>query len=68
MSDWNSIDSAPKDGRKVLLCEIVNGEYVQWPETFYRDAGDWYSAIDGASLTVKHTHWMPLPSAPTAKQ
>jgi hypothetical protein len=60
---WRPIETAPRDGRKVLLCEIKNGEYEEWPETFYWD-GDWYAAIDGCSLTISHTHWQPLPAPP----
>lgn len=64
--DWQDISTAPKDGRKVILCRInERGDYGDFPETFYYDSGDWYSAIDGASLTTKHSHWLPLPPPPS---
>ena len=62
--EWQPIETAPKDGRNVILCEIVDGEYSQYPETFSFRGGKWISAIDGSSLTVAHNYWMPLPAPP----
>jgi hypothetical protein len=69
MSQWQSIDTAPK-GKVVLLWGPTdisdNGTITNWKmETGYwiRDGWIW----DGRSLRpydVKPTHWMPLPEPP----
>jgi hypothetical protein len=64
--EWQPIETAPRDGRKVLLCRVnARGDYEEWPETFYYDEGDWYAAIDGAAIVTGHSHWMPLLPPPT---
>ena len=62
---WQPIETAPKDGRWVLLCTITeDGDYNCYPEAFRYEKGEWYSAIDGSAITTKFTHWMPLPEPP----
>jgi hypothetical protein len=63
---WQTIESAPKDGRKIILCSCREGYgYVAFPETFYWLDGDWFAEVDGQAVTTRFTHWMPLPPAPT---
>jgi hypothetical protein len=74
MSDWQPIDTAPKDGTEILL---FDGEVVT--------VGGWISEVDqGAdyegqgliapgwwSLALKDnkpTHWQPLPPPPVTPQ
>lgn len=69
MSDkWMTIDSAPKDGRKVLLWQPGRAPYLG-----SRDADDseWWTDEDWANdahrifpPTCEPTHWMPIPPAP----
>ena len=57
MSDWQPIDTAPKDGTEVLLWWFrrhVVGSYV---------AGGWTDESLG-QYDVSPTHWMPLPEPP----
>ena len=65
--EWQSIETAPNDGTKVLLW--VDGQV---------DIGDWLPAIhpwnnsawwvESGQVTARNpTHWMPLPEAPNAK-
>lgn len=61
---WQDISTAPKDGRKILICLHRGGEYIEWPETVFWDCGYWIAAIDGQQLLTKFTHWMPLPETP----
>ena len=70
MGKWRKIDSAPKDGRHVLLA--VNQDPPAFvSEGYYEADGDrgWYQANthwtdyhDGSLTNV--THWMPLPDPP----
>jgi hypothetical protein len=60
--DWQPIETAPKDGTRVLLLlsnrEIFSGWGTE-REGFYR-----YHA-DGSDIGwLNPTHWMPIPSAP----
>ena len=70
MSEWKTMDSAPKDGTDVLL----HGPSVSWkrppvvagwfgePET---DQPGWYSYDEPEELLrFSPTHWMPLPAPP----
>lgn len=69
MDDWQPIETAPKDGTRVLAC---------WPEKrlenpfFYIAVGhyrehrkSWYVVN---SPQKKPTHWMPLPVPPKTSQ
>jgi hypothetical protein len=58
---WRTIESAPKDGRKMLG---LIGEDEVGTIWWHRDAyeGEWW--MDEADSEPEPTHWMPLPSAP----
>lgn len=68
-SNWQSIDSAPKDGTHVLVAldEIV-GEaqyYIEdgrEHEGWYWNDQHWTDAVGGEPF--QPTHWMPLPPPP----
>ncbi len=62
MSEWQPIETAPKDGTKILVWWRVSKVYglVAWGE--YNDgSGEWQ---DEAGDVSGMTHWMPLPKAP----
>ena len=64
MTDWKTIDSAPKDGTLILLFEPGNKSIpddVGFVCAGIWDAENWY---DGVSGYPEPTHWMPLPSPP----
>ena len=77
MSDWKPIDTAPKDGTKILLYEdgIIEG-YFEVNEKYIKDHKAWGGEGYWKSLwTPEHgcgccgddnepTHWMPLPKGP----
>jgi hypothetical protein len=57
MRGWIPIESAPKDGRKVLLCHLANEPFI----------GRWHNPlgwVDQYSMRDP-THWQPLPPPPT---
>lgn len=60
--EWQSIDSAPKDGTLVL---VANAERIiriaLWQETWR----EWH-AIPGKYSFAAPTHWMALPSPPSS--
>lgn len=66
MSQWQPVESAPKDGTLILaflpesaLMKIV---FARWDDEFacwYDDKGESAFPID-----VEVTHWMPLPEPP----
>ena len=68
MSEWKTIDSAPKDGTAFLGFQATPGDWegqmaVCWWSSFHDRAGP----IDGFVLGqggLYPTHWQPLPSLP----
>ena len=68
MHQWQPIETAPKDGGKIIVYpffgKVVVAEHVNLP---YIKKG-WFvndSSQDGLGYeNVKLTHWMPLPQSP----
>lgn len=67
-ADWRDMESAPKDGRQILLHGLVQLPSVDAGKestvvAYWADINGggwvWYGA-----LSTVWTHWMPLPSAP----
>lgn len=64
MSEWQPIETAPKDGTKVILCEADQPSDVcmgWFMEGEWRDYGD--LGCNGM-CNYEPTHWMPLPIVP----
>jgi hypothetical protein len=62
---WQPIESAPKDGREILLSSTRDRFYIgvgQWAE-----ADSTMNCIEGWfwAYANRPTHWMPLPQPPT---
>ena len=77
MSEWRSIESAPKNGTLVLVCDphldypVTVGAYFKGDRddaTGRFQRGDWagWLSMDGDHLASisNPTHWMPLPEPP----
>ena len=78
--DWQSIETAPKDGTEIWLyredCDAFLGRWIApcdfLNEDEYKDADgwdepDWFFAdfVHGGRVTDgAPTHWMPLPDPP----
>jgi hypothetical protein len=68
MSEWQPIETAPKDGtaflgynagrERIYLIESVHVEYDS--KTTWQDRAGYYN--------ITLTHWMPLPPPPVAPQ
>lgn len=72
MGEWQTIESAPKDGREVDLWvrphdAFANGNPGRVPNAAYKD-GAWWRPIGGVRAPVVScgvpTHWLPLPAPP----
>ena len=70
MSEWQPIETAPKDGATILLY-FPKGYWADDRDIaigFWSD-GDWYSGeADSTPMTgfgSFPSHWMPLPEPPT---
>ena len=60
MSDWQSIETAPKDGTMILIYEADIGWIYH--SCWCKNSGiEWWG---GTGLHQNFTHWMPLPKPP----
>ena len=62
MSEWQPIETAPKDGSHFLGAEFWDNKW--WYEEI------WYShtwKFGGGNFLTKPSHWMPLPKPPVAE-
>jgi hypothetical protein len=70
-ASWQPIETAPKDGTSVLLCDGDRMEVCWWGKDslFVNEASYWvYGECQGEyndRQTFDHpSHWMPLPTPP----
>ena len=60
---WQPIETAPKDGRKILVCSNIGFiAFARWKVIF--GEGNWNTMGGGITQPDDITHWMPLPKAP----
>jgi len=71
MSNWQSIETAPKDGTTVILSgiySVATGAAVHPRNEYNRvDSGYWSGGrwqTGSFHIWEKATHWMPLPEPP----
>lgn len=70
--EWKPIETAPKDGRPIILGGPgVSGEgfWMGDPDRNYRELTGWFYSDDDV-LTARPTnptHWMPLPEPPNVE-
>ncbi len=57
---WQPIETAPKDGTRVLLYEPRDDEHMI--EVGFWDYDSWYGPVH--VYTIWPTHWQPLPTPP----
>jgi hypothetical protein len=61
MSDWQTIESAPRDGTPILSWDGVRRVVIIWST---RDKGWFLDGADDRPDWTGVTHWMPLPEPP----
>ena len=73
MSEWQPIETAPKDGTYIIAYFPSHGRREAYAESAYfvdleleddPGRGVWVWSQDGDEPQVQPTHWMPLPEAP----
>ncbi len=73
MSDWKPIETAPRDGKIIL---VWNHSYGHWIASFrpplsnepgFYDHRAMWEWRDSYGRFATPTHWMPLPQAPMSK-
>ena len=71
MSEWQKIETAPKDGTLILVCDKKHEWIItaSWDdaetETNHYDKAGWFSnACCDGFMTCNATHWQPLPEPP----
>jgi hypothetical protein len=70
MSDWQPIETAPKDGTSVLLLELLfedlGAQAQNYTVATFRRRDGWVADIECKPMSHqdKITHWMPLPDPP----
>lgn len=69
MTDWQPIETAPKDGTSVLFYlrhgGFCFGGWQEWEDSTGKSMSAWQD--NGEGFTLDPTHWMPLPAPPEAK-
>lgn len=67
MTEWQPIETAPKDGTAIWVATIYNGHgtgFMEPVRTYRHHYGEWTNIYTYNSIDWKPTHWMPLPAAP----
>jgi hypothetical protein len=71
MVDWQPIETAPKDGTRILLWDTDEAVIAKWGEISMGGAEGWQIAVVNMVGDVNYyeaafnpTHWMPLPEPP----
>jgi hypothetical protein len=63
---WLPIESAPRDGTRILAYEDGNHYALEWCQEFPEPDGGYWKCFCGQYVTItpEPTHWMPLPAPP----
>lgn len=65
---WQTIDSAPRDGTDILITNGTDTEVCYWRSYQRVEGGEWqgnyYDGYDFNYVHKKPTHWMKLPAPP----
>ena len=69
MTDWQPIETAPRDGTEILALQVDGRELTYTAVHWETMAEEWrdYSASGAAGFTpFEPQYWMPLPEPPCA--
>jgi len=61
MTEWMPIESAPRDGRMILVADICRDVRLMF---WSPNAGRFLEGNDRGGLRIPEAFWMPLPTAP----
>ncbi len=64
MSEWQPIESAPKDGTRVLLGLNYKGRSIVTDDNWSDEHDQWVEWYDIAGDEIEPSHWMPLTPVP----
>jgi hypothetical protein len=67
MTAWQPIETAPKDGSVLLVCEVGLDSSMTYAVAFWgaqQDGVETWFGLDLLPLGYSLTHWMPLPEPP----
>jgi len=71
-SDWQPIETAPKDGTEILVWRKpirVVAQWVKKDQSFgVEDSWTFLTEAEGYDSDYRPTHWMPLPLPPEEPQ
>lgn len=62
MSEWQPIETAPKDWNEILTIYCPGGGEGSYWIVFFN--GDYFEDVSGGFKIEHATHWMPLPAPP----
>lgn len=62
MSDWQPIETAPRNHFPVLVWSVQYGCAVAFLDIVWQ----WFPALGDEPLPSPPTHWQPLPAPPSA--
>jgi hypothetical protein len=65
MTEWQPIETAPKDGTLVDLWSGLHGN--RWTDYSWAAGRWWRYSFGYEPFEFNPTHWMPIPSPPTEK-
>lgn len=60
MGEWKPIETAPKDGSAIILCQLPH-DWVGIGKWVTDDGPEW---LLESGFRVWATHWLPIPSLP----
>lgn len=68
MTDWRPIESAPRDGERIIVAKIAESGGIfdiprRSPHVWFAVTASWNGRYwtDGLERLVEPTHWIPLP-------
>lgn len=64
MSEWQPIETAPKDGTHVLMYRRQDISEAWWQKKFIGEGYEWGGTGWAYPDFAPPTHWMPLPEPP----
>lgn len=67
-TEWQPIETAPKDGSTVLTFRLFNGAPQIADAKWFSDAGEWGQRSWRYPSEGGPTHWMPLPATPQPQE